>query len=46
MPLQFLEKKREEGTSMYGFTKDVTLLSYVPKKGKVMLLVHAPLHIR
>lgn len=44
VPLQFLGKKREEGTSIYGFTKDVTLLSHVPKKGKVVLLVSSMHH--
>lgn len=29
---------------MYGFTKDITLLSYVPKKNKVVLLVSSMHH--
>lgn len=44
VPIQFLGKTRQPGSSMYGFTKDVTVLSYVPKKGKVVLLVSSMHH--
>ncbi|KAJ8884671.1 hypothetical protein PR048_016529 [Dryococelus australis] len=32
-------RNREEGSSIHGFTKDNTLLSHVPKKGKAVLLI-------
>lgn len=39
IPNAFLEvKQREVKSSLFGFQKDVTLVSYVPKKGKNVLL--------
>lgn len=40
LPPQFVEtKSREIKTSIYGFTKETALVSYVPKKGKNVLLI-------
>nr|XP_022910280.1 uncharacterized protein LOC111421369 [Onthophagus taurus] len=33
------DRKKPSGTALYGFTKNVTLVSYVPKKGKAVVLV-------
>lgn len=40
VPQVFLaDKNKEEKSVMYGFTEKITLLSYVPKKSKAVLLV-------
>lgn len=40
LPPQFVEtKSREIKTSIFGFTKETALVSYVPKKGKNVLLI-------
>lgn len=40
IPVSFLpNKNREEGSSLYGFREEVTLISYVGKKGKATLLL-------
>lgn len=40
IPSEFLpNRKRQVESSIYGFTKDMTLVSFVPKKGKAVLLV-------
>lgn len=40
IPPEFLpHKKREENSSIFGFQKNCTLVSYCPKKNKVVLLV-------
>lgn len=40
IPVEFLpNKKREQGSSLYGFREDVTMVSYVGKKGKATVLV-------
>lgn len=40
VPAEFLPNRtREVGSSLYGFTKDMTLLSFVPKKSKAVLLI-------
>jgi hypothetical protein len=33
------EKSKEEGSSMFGFQKDMSMVSYVPKKRRVVILV-------
>lgn len=39
IPKEFVEgKTRPEGSSMFGFHKDGTLVSYIPRKGKNVLL--------
>lgn len=37
-------KTRVEKSSLYGFTEDLTLLSYVPKKGKAVILISSMHH--
>lgn len=45
VPLEFLPKKsREVKSSLFGFTKSTTLLSYVPKKSKAVLLLSTMHH--
>lgn len=45
IPPEFLpDKKREPGSSLYGFTKDYTLLSHVAKKNKAVILVSSSHH--
>ncbi|CAH1995715.1 unnamed protein product [Acanthoscelides obtectus] len=45
IPVSFLpNKQRSIGSSLYGFTSDITLLSYVPKKYKAVLLVSSMHH--
>lgn len=45
IPLQFLpNKNRDEKSSIYGFTKEETLISYVPKKNKAVLLLSTMHH--
>lgn len=40
IPLEFLpNKRREVGSSVFGFQKDVMIASYVPKKNKSVLLI-------
>ncbi|XP_055356458.1 uncharacterized protein LOC129601623 [Paramacrobiotus metropolitanus] len=40
IPPQFLpHREREQYSSRLGFTKDLTLVSYVPKKGKAVMLL-------
>lgn len=40
VPAEFLPNRtREVGCSLYGFTKDMTLLLFVPKKSKAVLLI-------
>ncbi|XP_072392484.1 uncharacterized protein [Diabrotica undecimpunctata] len=45
IPAQFLIlQNREQMTSLFGFQKDITLLSYVPKKNKNVLLLSTMHH--
>ena len=45
IPNQFLpHKSRLEQSSLYGFTDDMTLLSYVTKKGKAVILISSMHH--
>ena len=45
IPKSFLpHKSRKEKTSLYGFTDEMSLLSYVPKKGKAVILVSSMHH--
>lgn len=45
IPKEFLPaKQREEGDILYGFTNDMTLVSFVPKKCKAVLLVSSMHH--
>ncbi|XP_035206542.1 piggyBac transposable element-derived protein 4-like [Stegodyphus dumicola] len=45
IPAEFLEtKKREVYSSMFGFQKDMTLVSYVPKKSKCVVLLSTMHH--
>lgn len=45
IPKQFLpSREREVGSSVYGFTNKMTLLSHVPKKGKAVLLISSMHH--
>lgn len=40
IPAEFLPNRTKEiGTCLYGFTKDMTLLSFVPKKYKAVILI-------
>lgn len=40
IPPEFLpSKRREVGSAIYGFTRNITLVSHVPKQGKAVLLV-------
>lgn len=39
IPKEFIaSKERKAGSSLFGFTKDMTIVSHIPKKGKVVLL--------
>lgn len=45
IPTEFLPKKsRKEHSSLFGFQEDVTLVSYVPKKNKAVLLFSSMHH--
>ncbi|KAG5896932.1 hypothetical protein JTB14_030485 [Gonioctena quinquepunctata] len=45
IPIEFLPaKKRDVESSLFGFTKDLTLVSYVPKKNKAVLLISSMHH--
>ena len=45
IPNSFLpQKSRQEKTSVYGFTDEISLVSYVPKKGKAVILVSSMHH--
>lgn len=45
IPPEFLPNRhREPKTSLFGFQRDLTLLSYVPKKGKSVLVVSSMHH--
>ena len=45
IPAQFLTvQNREQKTSLFGYQKDITLLSYVPKKNKNVLLLSTMHH--
>jgi hypothetical protein len=45
IPESFLSSsEKEEKSCMYGYTKDMTLLSYVPKKSKAVILVSSMHH--
>lgn len=45
IPKEFqASKSREVGTSLYGYTKDMTLLSYVTKKNMAVLLISSQHH--
>lgn len=45
IPPSFLpHKNREVGSALYGFTKNVTLVSHVPKKNKAVLLISSMHH--
>lgn len=47
IPPQFLpHRNREEKSSLYGFTENLTLLSYVPKVNKAVLLISSMHHSR
>ncbi|XP_049946608.1 piggyBac transposable element-derived protein 4-like [Schistocerca serialis cubense] len=45
IPAEFQARSdREIGSSLYGFTKEMTLLSYVPKRNKAVLLLSSMHH--
>ncbi|RZF45385.1 hypothetical protein LSTR_LSTR002828 [Laodelphax striatellus] len=45
IPTEFLpNRKKELGSSMFGFTNDTTLVSYSPKKAKAVLLISTMHH--
>jgi len=45
IPLEFLPSRHKEvGSMMYGFTKDLTLLSFVPKKSKSVIVLSTMHH--
>jgi hypothetical protein len=45
VPIEFFEnKKREVGSSLYGFNKQLTLVSFVPKARKSVLLISTAHH--
>lgn len=45
LPPSFLpSNRRAEGSTLYGFTSQTTLISHVPKKGKAVLLVSSMHH--
>lgn len=45
IPPEFLPNKdRERNSSLYGFTKEYTLLSYAPKKNKAVILISSCHH--
>lgn len=39
-------KKRQPESSLHGFTKDFTIVSYVPKKSKAVLLISSMHHTK
>lgn len=39
VPEEFIQKRSEAGTSMFGFNKDATLVSYAPKKNRCVILI-------
>lgn len=46
IPASFLpNKKRKIGSKLYGFNEKLTLLSYVPKKNKAVLLISSMHHL-
>ncbi|KFM73858.1 PiggyBac transposable element-derived protein 4, partial [Stegodyphus mimosarum] len=45
IPKEFqASKSRKMGSSLYGFTKDMTLISYVPKERKAVILISSMHH--
>jgi hypothetical protein len=45
IPLEFKQaRQRDENSSIFGFTKDLTLVSYVPKKNKSVVLLSSLHH--
>ena len=45
LPPQFaLQKSRTGKSSIFGFTEDITLVSYVPKRNKVANLIYTMHH--
>lgn len=46
LPNSFYPRKIESGSSLYEFTNDIILLSYVPKKNKAVLLVSSMQHTK
>lgn len=38
IPSQFIAKNREICSSLFGFNKDMTIVSYIPKKNKCVIL--------
>lgn len=44
LPLEFSNPAHPPGASMFGFTKDLTLVSYIPKKKKNVLLLSSLHH--
>ncbi|GBP29429.1 PiggyBac transposable element-derived protein 4 [Eumeta japonica] len=45
IPPEFLSKNRQVQSSIYGFTKELTLMSYVPKKNKTVMMISSMHHI-
>ena len=39
LPREFTEKRREAGTSIFGFNEDASLVSFAPKKNKSVVLL-------
>lgn len=47
VPVEFLpHKSKEVGSTVYGFTENLTLVSYVPKQSKAVLLISSMHHGR
>lgn len=45
IPVSFIpNRRREENEALYGYTENITLLSYVPKKSKAVILVSSMHH--
>lgn len=45
IPKEFLpSRERAEGSSIYGFTNDYTIVSHVPKRGKAVVLISSMHH--
>lgn len=45
LPIEFVDsKKRPVGSSVFGFQEDITIVSYVPKKGKNVILASSMHH--
>lgn len=45
IPPQFLpQRNRNKGGTLYGFTKDITLLSCTPKKNKAVIIISSMHH--